>query len=87
MSNPYSYNPKVANPNLRNNIPQMRSGASQPPFYFGGAQAPTDLFLMAESAFRPKSLGLISSFNKSLGHNVIQTKSGKKQIPRHLPFF
>ena len=85
MSYSYLYQPKVSNPHLSNNIPQMRSGASQPTFYFGGAQAPTDLFL---NHYKPSiGSGLISSFNQPLGHNVIQTKGGKKQIPRHLPFF
>jgi hypothetical protein len=85
MSNSYLYQPKVANPNLSNNIPQMRSGELQTPFFFGGAQAPTDLFL---NYYKPSTgSGLISSFNKTSGHNVIQTRGGKKQIPRHLPFF
>lgn len=39
------YNPKVSMPFLSNNIPQMRSEAFQPRFYFGGAQSPNDLHL------------------------------------------
>lgn len=39
------YNPKVAMPNLSNNIPPMRSAGFQPPFYFGGSQVPNDLHL------------------------------------------
>lgn len=40
------YNPKVANPYMSNNIPQMRSLAFQKPFYFGGSQVPTNLGLI-----------------------------------------
>lgn len=32
------FNPKVLNPNLTNNIPQMRSGEFQPRFIAGGNQ-------------------------------------------------
>lgn len=41
--------PKVENPKLTNNIPQMKSGASQVPFFFGGSQTPVDLGLPAGS--------------------------------------
>jgi hypothetical protein len=39
------YNPKVANPHMSNNIPQMRSETLQKPFYFGGSQVPVNLGL------------------------------------------
>jgi hypothetical protein len=45
MSFSYGYNPKIAHPSMSNNIPMMRSGAFQVPFFFGGSQVPTDLFL------------------------------------------
>lgn len=46
MSFNYGYNPKVLHPDLENSrIPQMTSGAYQTPFFFGGSQVPTDLFL------------------------------------------
>lgn len=46
MSYSYAYNPKVSHPNmLISRIPQMKSGGYQKPFYFGGSQVPTDLFL------------------------------------------
>lgn len=32
------FNPKVLNPNMSNNIPQMKSGDFQPPFIAGGNQ-------------------------------------------------
>jgi len=43
------YNPKVANPYMSNDIPQMRSLEFQPPFYFGGSQVPYDLNLPKNS--------------------------------------
>lgn len=52
------YNPKVDNPRAKNNIPQMRSTTSQPPFFFGGSQVPDALFI-------PKSV-----YNGSKGGSV-----------------
>lgn len=86
MSNSYLYNPKVANPHMSNDIPQMRSNALQTPFFFGGAQTPTDLFLRKSQYNGSKGSGLVSSMNRGLGHHVVQTPSGKKQIARHMPF-
>lgn len=43
------YNPKVSNPRLSNNIPQMRSEEFQTPFFFGGSQTPIALGLPAGS--------------------------------------
>ncbi len=43
------YNPKVSNPNLNNNIPQMRSDEFQKPFFFGGSQVPVNLGLRSSS--------------------------------------
>lgn len=45
MSYSYLYNPKVTHPNLSNNITQMKSGGFQTPFFFGGSQVPSDLFI------------------------------------------
>jgi hypothetical protein len=45
MSFNYGYNPKVLHPDMSNNIPQMRSGEFQTPFFFGGSQVPIDLSL------------------------------------------
>ena len=39
----FTYNPKVNNPKMSNNIPQMRSQGFQAPFYFGGSNVPNDL--------------------------------------------
>ena len=82
----YSYHPKVAHLNMSVNIPQMRSDALQTPFFFGGAQTPTDLFLKKSQYNGAKGSGLVSSMNRGLGHHVVQTPSGKKQIARHMPF-
>ncbi len=45
MSYNYAYRPKVEHPHLSNNIPQMRSGGFQTPFFFGGSQVPVNLAL------------------------------------------
>jgi hypothetical protein len=39
----FNYNPKMANPYMSVNIPQMRSASFQTPFFFGGSQVPNDL--------------------------------------------
>jgi len=49
MSYSYAYHPKVTHPFMSNSIPQMQSGEFQVPFYFGGSQVPTDLFLAKSS--------------------------------------
>lgn len=43
------FNPKVSNPKMSNNIPQMRSEVFQKPFYFGGSQVPVNLALPKRS--------------------------------------
>ena len=43
------YSPKVANPWVHNFVPQMASGSSQAPFYFGGSQTPNSLSLPINS--------------------------------------
>lgn len=43
------YSPKVANPTMSNDIPQMRSAVYQKPFYFGGSQVPVNLGLSKQS--------------------------------------
>ena len=43
MSGVYRNWIKVQNPNMSNDIPQMESGGSQVPFYFGGSYVPTYL--------------------------------------------
>ena len=50
MSYSYSYQPKVANPYLKNDIPQMESGASQARFYFGGSQVPYNIPALSSSS-------------------------------------
>ena len=45
MSYSYGYNPKVSHPYSSNNNVNMESGGYQTPFFFGGSQVPTDLFL------------------------------------------
>ena len=43
------YSPKVANPTMSNDIPQMRSACFQKPFYFGGSFVPINLGLPKQS--------------------------------------
>jgi len=45
MSYSYAYNPKVSNPLVSNDIPQLRSNSFQTPFFFGASQVPSYLFL------------------------------------------
>ena len=49
MSYSYSYHPKVANPNASNHSAPMRSDGFQTPFFFGGAQTPSNLGLSKSS--------------------------------------
>jgi hypothetical protein len=41
MSGFYNNWLKVTHPKMKNDIPQMESGGSQKPFYFGGSQVPS----------------------------------------------
>ena len=91
MSNPYAYNPKVSNPNLSNNIPQMKSGAFQPPFFFGGSQVPTDLFLGKNQYNGSKGQGAKEHKEPiklgKLGKGILGiSKHHKINIPHTLPF-
>lgn len=73
------YNPKVEFPHMSNNIPQMRSGEFQKPFFFGGAQAPTALGIRTTSAATtPTGKGLIiHSENKQMPRGGMYVKAGK----------
>lgn len=90
MSNPYGYNPKVSNPHLRNNIVQLRSGAEQTPFFFGGSQIPTDLFLGKFQYNGSKGSGLKNHKEMvkigKLGKGISLSKNNHIQIPHTLPF-
>jgi hypothetical protein len=97
MSFSYAYNPKVANPSLRNDIPQMRSSTKQTPFFFGGSQVPTDLFL-AKSVYNgssgsgfhrgvpslklPTDLDVI---HRTKDHSVFTRKGHNIKLPHSLP--
>jgi hypothetical protein len=77
------YNPKVANPHMSNNIPQMRSAEFQKPFFFGGAQAPTALGLNSKHY---SGSGLGSGYDY-LPINRVFHKDGKiLNKPQKLPF-
>lgn len=60
------YNPKVSNPNLPNNITQMRSGDLQPRFIAGGNQTAYYLGLKGNNITSPIpcSGGCYSTYEK-----------------------
>ena len=97
MSYSYSFNPKVANPHLSNKIPQMESGGFQKPFFFGGSQIPTDLFLSKSQYSGSSGTGLhqgnISKshigdldFTTKKGDMIYHRKNHNIKIPHSLPF-
>jgi hypothetical protein len=73
---------------------QTESGGFQTPFYFGGAQAPTDLFLprtsFSGSGFHKNSLSKSHpgdlDFTTKKGDVVFHQKGHNIKIPRVLPF-
>jgi hypothetical protein len=68
------FNPKVSNPNLSVNIPQMRSYSFQTPFFFGGSQVPNDL-------------GIAQSMRGgSINRSSYKKLNQKIAIPKVLPF-
>jgi hypothetical protein len=75
-----NYNPKVSNPNMPVNIPQMRSLAFQPPFYFGGSQVPYNLGMSQTKSM--KGGNITNKFNKITPNQTKQTII----IPHTLPF-
>jgi hypothetical protein len=75
--------PKVENPNLTNNIIQMRSNAMQTPFFFGGAQTPTDLGLK-QGSFSGSGMG--RQMKPAVMPNDYPVKVDKKSMPLYLPF-
>lgn len=92
MSNPYLYNLKVSNPNLRNNIPQLKSGAEQTPFFFGGSQIPTDLFLSKKiyngssgSGFHPNLMNELEQ-SKNIVDKVFHKKNHNIKLAHTIPF-
>ena len=78
--------PKVENPTLTNNIPQMKSGASQTQFFFGGSQTPVDLGLPAGSF---SGSGVCCGGRMPMKSAVVKMPmpiAGKKPMPVVLPF-
>ena len=67
MSFSYAYNPKVSNPHMSNDIPQMRSDGNQSPFYFGGSQIPIDLGFINTNHIQGKGIN-----NR---HSIISSKT------------
>jgi hypothetical protein len=97
MSYSYAYNPKVSNPNMRNNITQMASGGFQTPFFMGGSQVPVDLFLPKNMYNGAKGSGFHKGmpsktvptdldFTTKKGNKVFHRKGHNIKIPFKLPF-
>ena len=91
------FSPKVEYPNAPNNNPNMKSGASQVPFFFGGSQVPTDLFLpktsysgSSGSGFNKGSISKTHptdlDFTTKKGDEVYHRKNHNIKIPFKLPF-
>jgi len=89
--------PKQQYPNTSNNNPNMKSGASQVPFYFGASSVPTDLFLpktaYSGSSGSGFSKGSVSKthpsdldFTTKKGDEVYHRKNHNIKIPFRLPF-
>ena len=65
---------------------QTESGEFQTPFYFGGSQVPTDLFL-ARSSFNGSGLSTGRFHNQTKeGKGISQSKTERIKIPAKLPF-
>jgi hypothetical protein len=97
MSYSYAYNPKVTHPEMSNNIPQMRSGGFQTPFFFGGSQVPTDLFLAKSMYNGAKGGGFHKGspsstiptdmdFTTKKGSKVFHRKGHNIKMPFKMPF-
>ncbi len=56
------FNPKVLNPDMNNNIVQMKSGGFQPPFIAGGNQVAFYLGIKGNSDTTPAPTGEYSTF-------------------------
>lgn len=98
MSNSYAYNPKVEHPRMSNNIPQMRSEGFQTPFFFGGSNIPSDLFLARSSYNGARGSGIFHhgmpsqthqgdlDFTTKRGDTVFHRKGHNVKIPHTMPF-
>jgi hypothetical protein len=80
----YNYRPKVEHPDKI--FLQMTSGGFQPPFYFGGAQAPTTLGFSTSSP-APVSYDFTSDkmAGMGLGKRGIQQTTHEKHTKIMLP--
>ena len=76
------YNAKVVNPSGFR--AQTQSGSLQTPFFFGGSQVPTDLFL-ARSSFSGSGIMSPQVFDTKKGAEIFH-KGATIKIPRKLPF-
>jgi hypothetical protein len=77
-----NYNPKVSNPNMSVNIPQMRSGGFQAPFFFGGSQVPYNLGISQNMKGRGSMKGCGYKIKYIMPTQTKQTII----IPRSIPF-
>lgn len=77
---------KVQHPNVSNDIPQMKSGEFQAPFYFGGSQVPHTLGLDTNK-LKGKGIDDYSKMNFQTVNRgkVSQTTNHHKATNIHLP--
>jgi len=82
-----AYYPKVLHPNASNNIPPLKSGGFQPPFFFGGSQIPEALSL----EHKPKTgrgikrkLEFISQNEGKKNQFCLKDRTDNIQIPRYM---
>lgn len=83
------YSPKVSNPNMSNNIIQMKSGELQRPFFFGGSQTPTALGLSGSHYSGSSGGGLGMGFSKisrKLEDKVLHKDGAIMNKRQRLPF-
>ena len=87
MTGVYNYHPKVENPTMSNNIPQMRDEALQKPFFFGGSQVPVNLGInqdISGTGLNKKSKVKNNSQSK-LSQKTSINRSSNILMPRTLP--
>jgi len=98
MSYSYAYNPKVSNPKMSNNIPQMRSNTLQTPFFFGGSQTPISLFLGKNTYNGSSGSGFhkgipshhiptdLDDIHNGIKEKVFNRKGHNIKLPHTMPF-
>jgi hypothetical protein len=84
MSGFYNVHIKVLNPNMSNDIPQMRSGGFQPPFFFGGSQIPTTLGL-DNNHLQKKAYQKENFVPETIRGKGVQSTNYSRTLNTHIP--